>query len=164
MRLGLVLAEIGRRHDVVVTDTELNQAINNEARRYPGQEREVFEAYRARPELQASLRAPIYEEKVVDLIVSKAKVSDTPVSKDELFADDDLPAGYGEDEPKAKPAKKAAAKKAKAEEPAAEAAPEPAAEKPAKKAAAPKKAAAADAAPPAEKPAAKKAAPKKKAE
>lgn len=154
VRLGLVLAEIGRRHDVTVSDAELTQAINAEARRYPGQEKEVFEAYRQRADLQASLRAPIYEEKVVDLIVSKAKVEDVPVSKDELFRDDDLPAGYGEDdEAAAKPAKKAAAKKAKAEE-------APADEKPAAKKAAPKAKAAAEE-PAAEKPAAKKAAPKK---
>jgi trigger factor len=161
VRLGLVLAEIGRRHEVAVTDVELNQAINAEARRYPGQEKEVFEAYRQRPELQASLRAPIYEEKVVDLIIAKAKVADTPVSKEELFRDDDLPAGYGDDETTAKPAKKAAAKKVKAEESAAESAAPAPADKPAKKA----KAAAPEAEEaPAEKPAAKKAAPKKKAE
>ncbi|OYX35136.1 MAG: trigger factor [Caulobacterales bacterium 32-69-10] len=153
VRLGLVLAEIGRLNGVTVTDSELNQAINAEARRYPGQEQQVFDAYRQRPDLQAALRAPIYEEKVVDLIVSKAKVADKPVSKDELFAEDDLPDGYGEED--AKPAKKAAPKKAKAE-PAAEAA-ESAAEKPAKKA----KAVAAEE-PAAEKP--KKAPAKKKAE
>jgi trigger factor len=150
VRLGLVLAEIGRLHDVTVSDQELNAAINAEARRYPGQEREVFEAYRQRPELQASLRAPIYEEKVVDLIVSKAKVADSAVSKDELFAEDDLPEGYGEAE--AKPAKKPAAKKAKADAPAADETPAP------KKAAKKAEAAAQD------KPAAKKPAPKKKAE
>jgi trigger factor len=160
VRLGLVLAEIGRLNEVAVTDAELNAAISAEARRYPGQERQVFDAYRQRPELQASLRAPIYEEKVVDLILSKAKVNDQPVSKDELFAEDDLPEGYGEGgekaEAKAKPAKKPAAKKvAKAEgEPTAEA---PAAEaKPAKKAAKPKAEAAEAEAKPAKKPAAKK--------
>ena len=147
VRLGLVLAEIGRKYDVVVQDSELNAAINAEARKYPGQEREVFEAFRNRPELQASLRAPIYEEKVVDLIIAKAKVADLAVSKDELFRDDDLPEGYAEDgAAEAKPAKKAAAKKAKAA--------------PAEDAAAP----AAEAAPAEDKPAKKKAAPKKKAE
>jgi trigger factor len=160
VRLGLVLAEIGRLNDVTVTDAELNAAINAEARRYPGQERQVFDAYRQRPELQASLRAPIYEEKVVDLILSKAKVEDQQVSKEVLFAEDDLPEGYGEggEKAEAKPAKKPAAKKAaKAEgEAAAEA---PAAEaKPAKKAKAKAEPAggAAEAAKPAKKPAAKK--------
>jgi trigger factor len=97
VRLGLVLAEIGREHGVSVSDAEMNAAVAVEARRFPGQEREVIEAYRTRPELQAGLRAPIYEEKVVDLIVSKAKVEDQQVSKEALFEEDDLPEGYGED-------------------------------------------------------------------
>ena len=97
VRLGLVLAEIGREHGVSVSDAEMNAAVAVEARRFPGQEREVIEAYRTRPELQAGLRAPIYEEKVVDLIVSKAKVEDQEVSKEALFEEDDLPEGYGED-------------------------------------------------------------------
>jgi trigger factor len=148
VRLGLVLAEIGRAHDVTVSDAELNAAINAEARRYPGQEREVFDAYRQRPDLQAGLRAPIYEEKVVDLILSKAQVEDRPVSRDELFAEDEVPAAYseGEAQPEAetKPKKKPAGKKAKADaeptaEPSAEAVDAAAAEKPAKKKAAPKK-------------------------
>jgi trigger factor len=150
VRLGLVLAEIGRAHDVQVTSSELQAAITAEVRRYPGQEKEVWEAYQ-RPELQASLRAPIYEEKVVDLIISKAKVEDRPVSKEELFAEDDLPEGYAEAD--AKPAKKPAAKKAKAET-------APAEDKPAKKAAAKKD----EAAPAEDAPAKKKAAPKKKAD
>jgi trigger factor len=95
VRLGLVLAEIGREYGVTVSDQEMQGALINEARKYPGQEREVFEAFRNRPELQASLRAPVYEEKVVDLIISKAKVEDEEVSKDVLFEEDDLPAGYG---------------------------------------------------------------------
>ena len=144
VRLGLVLAEIGRLNDVTVSDTELNQAINAEARRYPGQEREVFEAYRTRPELQASLRAPIYEEKVVDLILSRAQVQDQPVSREALFAEDEVPAAYGEPgaQAEAKP-KKAKAKKADAapaeaapfEAAPAEAAPAEAEAKPAKKSA-----------------------------
>jgi len=94
VRLGLVLAEIGRRNDVVVTDAEMNQALINEARRYPGQEREVIEFYRQNAQAAAQLRAPVYEEKVVDLIFERAKVEDQPVTKDELFAEDELPAGY----------------------------------------------------------------------
>ena len=151
VRLGLVLAEIGRANNVVVSDAELNAAINAEARRYPGQEREVFEAYRQRTDLQAALRAPIYEEKVVDLILAKAKVEDRPVSRDELFAEDEAPAAYAEE---AKPKKaKAPAKKAKAE-PAADTAPA-AEDKPAKKAKA-------EAGPAGEAKPAKKAAPMKK--
>jgi trigger factor len=94
VRLGLVLAEIGRRNDVTVSDDEMNRALISEARKYPGQEREVFEFFRQNPQAAAQLRAPVYEEKVVDLILSKAKVTDTKVSKDKLYEEDDLPAGY----------------------------------------------------------------------
>jgi trigger factor len=92
VRLGLVLAEIGRRAGVTVTDQELSNAIMAEARRYPGQEKEVFEFYRRNPAAAAQKRAPIYEEKVCDYIFGVAKVENEPVSKDELQADEDLPA------------------------------------------------------------------------
>jgi trigger factor len=95
VRLGLVLAEIGRRENVSVSDAELNQALMNEARKFPGQERQVFDFFRQNPQAAAQLRAPIYEDKVVDLILGKAKVTDQPTSKDELMADDDVPEGYG---------------------------------------------------------------------
>jgi trigger factor len=95
VRLGLVLAEIGRRENIAVTDAELNQALMNEARKFPGQERQVFDFFRQNPQAAAQLRAPIYEDKVVDLILGKAKVTDQPTSKDELMADDDVPEGYG---------------------------------------------------------------------
>ncbi len=96
VRLGLVLAEIGRRNDVQVTEQEMNGALIAEARRYPGQEREVIEFYRQNAQAAAQLRAPVYEEKVVDLIFSKAKIEDQPTTKEELLADDDLPDGYSE--------------------------------------------------------------------
>jgi len=131
VRLGLVLAEIGRANNVQVTEQELNEAMRAEAMRYGPQAQQVFDLFRQNANAQAQLRAPIFEDKVVDLIVGKAKVKDTKVSKDELMADDELPAGYGDDETPAKPAKKAAVKKADAEEPAKK----PAAKKaPAKKA------------------------------
>jgi trigger factor len=95
VRLGLILAEIGRHNDVTVSDQELANAIRQEAMRYGAQAQQVFEAYRNRPDLQAQLRAPIYEEKVVDLILAKAEVTDEPVSKEKLFEEDDLPEGYG---------------------------------------------------------------------
>ena len=95
VRLGLVLAEIGRHNDVAVTEQELANAIRQEAMKYGPQAQEVFETLRQREDLQAQLRAPIYEEKVVDLILSKAKVTDETVSKDKLFEEDDLPEGYG---------------------------------------------------------------------
>ncbi|MGQ2991708.1 MAG: trigger factor, partial [Brevundimonas sp.] len=89
VRLGLVLAEIGRANNVQVTDNELNAAIMQEARNYPGQERQVLDFYRQNPNAAAQMRAPIYEEKVVDLIFGKAEVTDTPISKDELLKEDD---------------------------------------------------------------------------
>ncbi len=134
VRLGLVLAEIGRVNDVNVDDQEMNQALIAEARRYPGQEQQVVEFYRSNPQAAAQLRAPIYEEKVVDLILGKAQVKDKKVTKDELYAEDELPEGYGETE--AKPAKKAKAKVANDSAATEEAAP--------KKKAPPKKAAAKD--------------------
>ncbi len=118
VRLGLVLAEIGRLSEVTVDDQEMNQALIAEARRYPGQEQQVVEFYRSNPNAAAQLRAPIYEEKVVDLILGKAKVTDRNVTKEELDAEDELPEGYGETETKA-PAKKAPAKKAAAKKAAA---------------------------------------------
>ena len=89
VRLGLVLAEIGRANNVQVTDQELNNAIMNEARNYPGQERQVLDFYRQNPNAAAQMRAPIYEEKVVDLIVGLAEVTDTPITKEELLKEDD---------------------------------------------------------------------------
>jgi trigger factor len=110
VRLGLVLAEIGRRENVVVSDVELTNAMRDQAMQYGAQAQQIFDLMRQNPEIQAGMRAPLYEEKVVDLIITKANVTDQPVSKEELLRDDDLPAGYGEDagaEEEAKPAKEA---------------------------------------------------------
>ena len=89
VRLGLVLAEIGRANNVGVTDNELNNAILQEARNYPGPERQVLEFYRQNPNAAAQMRAPIYEEKVVDLIFDKAEVTDAPISKEDLLKEED---------------------------------------------------------------------------
>lgn len=89
VRLGLVLAEIGAKNEVQISNEELQQAMIAEARQYPGQEQQVVEFYQKNPQAIAQLRAPIYEEKVVDLILEKAKVTDKKVSKDELFKEDD---------------------------------------------------------------------------
>jgi trigger factor len=94
VRLGLVLAEIGRRGNVVVTDQELTQAMQREAMQYGQQAQQIFDFLRNNPQAQAQLRAPLYEEKVVDLILGQAKVTDKKVSKEELNEEDDLPAGY----------------------------------------------------------------------
>lgn len=89
VRLGLVLAEIGRANNVGVSDQELNNAIMAEARNYPGQERMVLDFYRQNPNAAAQMRAPIYEEKVVDLIFSQAETTDAPITKEELLKEDE---------------------------------------------------------------------------
>ena len=95
VRLGLVLAEIGRRENVSVTDAELGDAMRAEAMRYGAQAQEIFDLLRRNPDIQAQMRAPLYEEKVVDLIVGRANVTDRAVSKAELLREDDMPEGYG---------------------------------------------------------------------
>jgi trigger factor len=94
VRLGLVLAEIGRRENVQVTDQELMQAMQREAMQYGQQAQQVFEFFRSNPNAQAQLRAPLYEDKVVELIFGKATIKDKKVSKKEIEAEDDLPDGY----------------------------------------------------------------------
>ncbi|KJS36444.1 MAG: trigger factor [Hyphomonas sp. BRH_c22] len=89
VRLGLVLAEIGRIADVRITEQEVNQALIAEARQYPGQERQVVEFFQKNPNAMAQLRAPIYEDKVVDHILAAAKVTDEIVSREELFKEED---------------------------------------------------------------------------
>lgn len=109
VRLGLVLAEIGEKAGVQVSDDELQRALFDLVRRYPqAQQQQVFEMYRSNPNALGTLRAPIFEEKVVDDLMTKVSVTDKKVSKEELTADED-------DESEDKPAKKAAPKKAKAE-------------------------------------------------
>ncbi len=116
VRLGLVLAEIGRKHEVTVSDDELAQAMRAEAMRYRGQEQQVFDQLRQSPNAQATLRAPVYEDKVVDLLFGLAQIKDKPVSKEDLLKDDDLPAAYGAEasDDEAKPAKATKPAKAKA--------------------------------------------------
>ncbi|MFA5580463.1 MAG: trigger factor [Paracoccaceae bacterium] len=86
VRLGLLLAELGRKNEVEVTDAELTQAVMNQARQYPGQEREFFEFVQQNPQMRQQLQAPIFEDKVVDWIFTQASVSEKPVSKEELEA------------------------------------------------------------------------------
>ncbi|MEF3047548.1 trigger factor [Pseudotabrizicola sp. L79] len=84
VRLGLLLAEIGRKAEVQVTDAEMTQAVLNAARQYPGQERQFFEFVQKNPQMQQQLRAPLFEDKVVDHIVAGAKVTEKEISKDDL--------------------------------------------------------------------------------
>ena len=89
MRLGLVLAEIGEKNNIKVTDDELSRAIVERARQIPGREQEIWDYYRKNPQALASVRAPIFEEKVVDFLVELAKVTDKPVSREELYKEDE---------------------------------------------------------------------------
>ena len=106
VRLGLVLAEIGEKASVQITDDEMQRALFEFVRRYPGnQQQEVYDFYRNNPGALANLRAPLFEEKVVDHLMTQISVTDTKVSKDELLADDS-------DGDAAKPEKKTKATKA----------------------------------------------------
>jgi trigger factor len=89
VRLGLVLAEIGARNDIKVTDDEVTRAVMERARQFPGQEQTIFEYYRKSPEALASLRAPLYEEKVVDFLLELVKTAEKKVSREELYRDED---------------------------------------------------------------------------
>ena len=84
VRLGLLLAEVGRKAEIQVTDAEMTQAVLAAARQYPGQERAYFDFVQKNPQVQQQLRAPIFEDKVVDHIVAGAKVTEKEVSKDDL--------------------------------------------------------------------------------
>jgi trigger factor len=94
VRLGLLLAEVGRRNNITVTQDEVNQAITREARRNPGYERQVLDFYRQNPGAIDTLRAPILEDKVIDFIVELAKIAERKVTPQELLAIPD-PAGEG---------------------------------------------------------------------
>ena len=144
VRLGLLLSEIGVANKVEVNQEEVNKRVIEEARRFPGQEAQVFEYFQKNEEARAQLRAPIFEEKVVDFVIESAKLTDKSVTRDELEAAvralDEEEANPGADKSRKKPAaKKAAAKKAPAKKTAAKKAP---AKKTAAKKAAPKKTAA----------------------
>jgi trigger factor len=121
VRLGLVLAEVGRTNNITITDEEINRAIGEEARRYPGQERKVYQHYQENPQALAALRAPLYEDKVVDFILELAEVTERKVSKEELMRDPETgPAEAHEhdhDHDHEKKAKRARGKEAEKKEP-----------------------------------------------
>src|SRR4051812_16527361 len=89
VRLGLVLSEIGEKNKISVTDDEVGKAVIERARSMPGREKEVWDYYRSNANALAQLRAPIYEDKVVDFILELANVTEKKVSKEELYKDDD---------------------------------------------------------------------------
>ncbi|SLN54750.1 trigger factor [Roseisalinus antarcticus] len=84
VKLGLFLAEVGQRAEVQVTDAEMTQAVMNQARQYPGQERQFFEFVQQNAQMRQQIQAPLFEDKVVDMIFEKADVTETTVSKEEL--------------------------------------------------------------------------------
>jgi len=85
VRLGLVIGEIADKNDLKITQDEMRKALIEQARRYPGQEKTVYEYYEKTPGALAELRAPIFEDKVVDFVIDKAKPAEKKVSKEELF-------------------------------------------------------------------------------
>ncbi len=89
VRLGLLLAEVGSQNEVQVSNEELQRAVVTRAQQFPGQEREVIEFFQKNPQQLAGIRAPIFEDKVIDFILELAKVTDKSVSPDELDDDDD---------------------------------------------------------------------------
>ena len=89
VRLGLVLSEIGEKNKITVTDDEVSRAVIERARQMPGREKEVWDYYRSNANALAQLRAPIYEDKVVDFILELANVTEKKVSREDLFKDDE---------------------------------------------------------------------------
>ncbi len=91
VRLGLLLAEIGRTHNIGVSPEEMTRAVRTEASRYPGQEQQVMEFFRKNPSAADHLRGPIFEDKVIDFVVELAEVEDKAVSPEELAREPDAP-------------------------------------------------------------------------
>ena len=117
VRLGLLLAEVGRNHNITVTPDEINRALTERARQFPGQERRVIEYYRNHPEAIDQIRAPMFEDKVIDFILERAELTERRVPVAELMKDDEEEA---EGEAKAEAKAEATATDAEAEPAAAE--------------------------------------------
>ncbi len=94
VRLGMILSEVGRKNNIQINDQELQRAVITEAQRYPGQEAQIFEYYKSNQQALEALRAPVFEDKVVDFIVELAGVTDKEVSLEVLTADDDEDESY----------------------------------------------------------------------
>ena len=119
VRLGLLLSHVGESNELSVTQEEVNRAIMDQARQMPGQEQQVIEFYRSNTEAQASLQAPIFEDKVVNFILEMAKVNERKISPEELRAETEAEAKAAEAAGTAEKPKKAPAKKKAAAKPAA---------------------------------------------
>src|SRR5262249_28879706 len=89
VRLGLVLARIGEQNGISVRNDELHRAIMARARQFPGQEQKVFDFYAKNPQAQMEIRAPLFEDKVVDFVAELAEVTERPVDRETLFLDPD---------------------------------------------------------------------------
>jgi trigger factor len=89
VRLGLVIAEIGERNNITVTEEQLRNAVTEQMRQFPGQERQLWDFYQRNPQALANLRGPLFEDKVVDFLVELAEVTDVPVSREELFKEEE---------------------------------------------------------------------------
>ena len=89
VRLGLLLAEVGEKNKIEISQEEMNRALIDRIRQFPGQEKQVYEFYQKNPQAQAEIRAPLYEEKVVDFILELAKVDENKISREDLFAPED---------------------------------------------------------------------------
>ena len=138
VRLGLLLSEVGRINEIDVSQEEVNRALMQQVQRFPGQEQEIFKFYQSNPEALAQLRAPLFEDKIIDFIFDLAQVSERKITPDQLRAELET-----DESDEKKPAKKKTAAKKQAKKPAAKEAPaEAEAEKPKKAAAAKKKPAA----------------------
>lgn len=113
VRLGLLLSEVGRLNQIEVSQDEVNRALFQEAQRHPGQEQQVVEFYRNNPEALAQLRAPLFEDKVIDFIIDLAQVSEREVTPDQLREEEEKAAAAETAEKPKKAAKKKAPAKAK---------------------------------------------------
>ncbi|HEX7970137.1 MAG TPA: trigger factor [Stellaceae bacterium] len=111
VRLGLLLSEVGRSNNISVTQEEINRALAEEVRRFPGHEQRVIEYYRNQPGAIDNLRAPLFENKVIDYILEIARVNDRSVLPSELLKDDDEEGAAATDEEKPAKSKKRAAHK-----------------------------------------------------
>ena len=120
VRLALVLQEVGRLNNIEVTDEEVQRALFQEVSRYPGQEKQIMELYQKNPQAMASIRAPLYEDKIVEFITEMAEVSEKKITREELLAE---PSREKPSKPKASKSKKAPAKKTAAKKTSAKAAP-----------------------------------------
>jgi trigger factor len=89
VRLGLVIAEIGEKSNIKVTEEQLRAALTEQMRQFPGQERQIWEYYQKNPAALAAMRAPLFEDKVVDFLIELAEITDKPVSREELFKEDE---------------------------------------------------------------------------